>query len=78
MGATWQTEEQQVWFGNHLAAYSHNSDEDTLKDFWPGVIDDWFQRWPVSEPPEDEIAKAKSIEDARKAWKVKKINVSFP
>ena len=51
MGASWQTDDQKAFFEQHLASYTRNLDEGTLKGFWPTIADEWFKRWPVGVTP---------------------------
>lgn len=76
MGNSWQSQDQKDFFDEHFVSYVRNSDEGKLKEFWPGIIEEWFKRWPLSEPPPETVAKEETIEKARKVWKGKKIEVS--
>jgi len=42
-----------------------------MKQFFPQVIKDWRQLWPLAQPTADEIAKAKNAENAVKKKKTK-------
>jgi hypothetical protein len=78
MGNSWQTQDQKEFFDEHLASYCSIRDEGKLKEgFWPMVTEEWFKRWPLSEPPADLVEKKESVEKAQKVWKEKKVDVSI-
>ena len=77
MGNSWQTQSQRDFFDKHLTSYNRSSGEGNLKDtFWLRVIKEWFELWPLSEPPSELVEKEGTLEKARKAWRGKKIEVS--
>ena len=77
MGTSWQTQDQKDFFDKHLALYVQNSDAGKLKDlFWPMILDKWFERWPLPEPPSESVVKEGSAK-AEKIWKAKKVEVSI-
>lgn len=74
---TWQTEEQRKFFEENLTSYVHSVEEGTTKYFWSDAVDEWFERWPLSDPSQELIEKEGSEEAARKVSKTKKIEVSI-
>ena len=79
MPESWQDEEQKLFFEENLALYSRGRDEGTLKKtFWPMIIKEWFERWPLSEPPAELVEKNQgAVEKATKVWRNKKVEVSI-
>jgi hypothetical protein len=78
MGSSWQTQDQKDFFDEHIASYCICRDEGTLREeFWPKVMKDWFERWPLSEPPTEILEKKGTIEKAQKAWMEKRVDVSI-
>lgn len=68
----WTMLEQSDWLKQHLAAFvDSQANKTTVKEFFPQVIKEWRERWPLAEPTPDEISKAKSVEDAIKKKKSK-------
>ena len=79
MGNSWQEEEHKAFFEEYLALFSSSRDEGTLRSkFWPMVTEEWFKRWPLSEPPSDLVESAGSAEKALKVWRDTQVNVSIP
>lgn len=78
MGNTWQTKDQQEFFEEHLALYSSSRDGGKLKEeFWPMITEEFFKRWPLTEPPAELVGETGSIEKAMKAWRDRRIGVSI-
>jgi len=73
-----QTPEQKAFVRKHISSYIHYADGKNLGEFWPGIMEEWFRTWPLSDPPADLVEKAGSLENAQKAWKRKKVEVSIP
>lgn len=68
----WTTPEQSDWLKQHLAAFiDSQASKTTVKEFFPQVIKEWRELWPLAEPTGDEITKAKSVEEAIKKKKSK-------
>jgi len=78
MRVSWRTPDQNAFIERRLPSYNQHSAAKTLKaGFWPGLISQWFERWPLPEPTPAAIEKCEgSIERARKVARRKKINVS--
>ena len=77
MGNSWQTDDQRRFIEARLASYSISRDGGNLKkDFWPKFIEEWFNRWPLPEPPATLVEKKGTVEKATKAWRDQKIEVS--
>ncbi|KAF9782108.1 hypothetical protein BJ322DRAFT_1110992 [Thelephora terrestris] len=75
MGNSWQSEDQKEFFDEYLTSYCSSRDEGKLRDeFWPMVIEEWFKRWPLSEPPAELVEKKGTVEKAKKVWKEKRID----
>lgn len=77
MGKTWQSDDHKAFFDEYSTLYDSKHDEGKLKEFWPVVIEEWFKRWPLSDPPEELVAKEGVVEKACKVWKARKIEVSI-
>ena len=77
MRTTWE-DDQKRFFEERLASYSSSRDEGSLKkEFWPKVIAEWFNEWPLSAPPAKLIEEKGTVEIAEKVWKERKIEVSI-
>lgn len=63
----WQTEEQKQFFEHHLASFVRSYEEGTVKYFWSDMLQEWFERWPLSEPPPDMT---------ESEWRTKRMEVS--
>ena len=77
MGKSWQSDDHKAFFNLHIKSYSSSYDEGKLKEFWPKIMGEWFERWPLSKPLTKIIKKEETIEKARKVWKVKMTEVSI-
>lgn len=77
MGSSWQTPDQKAFFDKHLASYIHDAEDGDLQEFWKSILKEWFEAWPLSEPPAEVVQKEGTLEKAQKAWKGKKISVSI-
>jgi len=63
----WTTDEQGTWLTGHLDAFIESQlAKTTAKDFFPKVIKEWHKAWPLPDPMQEELAAAKSPEDAIK------------
>ena len=68
----WTTPEQADWLKEQLATFIDSQvNKTTTKEFFPQVIEDWRQLWPLAQPTADKIAEAKNVEDAVKKKKPK-------
>lgn len=77
MGASWRTQEQEAFFDENLPSFVRSFEGGEVKEFWSKIVDQWFKRWPISTPPNDLVEKKGSAEEAAKAWKAKKVEVSM-
>lgn len=77
MGKSWQLQDQKDFINSHLTSYTRSSDEGKLQEFWPTFMKEWFEHWPLSEPPPELITKKGTVKKARKAWKKRKVEVSI-
>jgi hypothetical protein len=78
MGLCWRSKEQDEFFDQHLPTYVRGFDEKTLKDdFWPHIIEEWFEKWPLSPPSDDLVEKEGSVEKATKVLRTRKVDVSI-
>ena len=77
MGKSWQSDDHKSFIIKHLTLYDRKNEEEKLKEFWPMILEEWFKRWPLSEPPEKLVTKEGTIEKARKAWKHSRTEVSI-
>ena len=63
----WTTPEQEEWLKDRLATFiDAQVNKSTTSTFFPEVIRDWREKWPISEPTAEEIANATSPEVATK------------
>lgn len=72
----WTTDAQGNWLAGHLDTFVAALSNKTTRDFFPKIIKDWHEAWPVPDPTPEEVAKAKNIEDAIKKKKNKEEIVS--
>ncbi|KIJ90502.1 hypothetical protein K443DRAFT_116510 [Laccaria amethystina LaAM-08-1] len=61
----WTTDGQGTWLAGHLDAFIDSQlEKTTVKNFFPKVIKEWREAWPLPDPTQEELAAAKSPEDA--------------
>ena len=78
MVQSWRTQEQDTFCDENLASFIRSFEEKTLKDvFWPRIMREWFEKWPLSPPSDDLIQEKGSVEKATKFLKKKRVNVSI-
>ena len=59
----WTTDEQEVWLEQRKSAYLEaNQKKTAAKDFFPAVVEEFRQKWPVPPVTEEEITDAGSVE----------------
>lgn len=64
----WTSEEQETWLEQLKPAFLEaNQKKTAAKDFFPTVIEEFRQKWPVPPVTEEEIADAGSVELATRA-----------
>lgn len=72
----WTTDEQGTWLAGYLDQFIDSQQtKTTAKEFFPKVLKEWHKAWPVSNPTQEELAGAKSSEDAVKKKKMKEDDV---
>jgi hypothetical protein len=75
----WATKEQEAWLEERKAAFfSANQKKAAAKEFFPTVLQEFRDKWPVPQVTEEEINKAGSLELATKAQKDKYDKVHCP
>lgn len=63
----WTTKEQETYLEEHKAAFVvANQNKSASKEFFPNIIKEFRERWPVPEVTQDEIADAGTREFAMK------------
>lgn len=63
----WTSDEQEAWLEQHKPAFLEaNQNKTAAKDFFPVVIEEFRQKWPVPPVTEQEIADAGSVELAKR------------
>ncbi|KAF8883350.1 hypothetical protein CPB84DRAFT_1817077 [Gymnopilus junonius] len=68
----WTTDEQGTWLAGYMDQFINSQQmKTTAKEFFPKVLKEWHKAWPVSDPTQEELAGAKSPEDAVKKKKMK-------
>ena len=75
----WTTDEQEEWLEQRKPAFLEaNQKKTAVKDFFPTVVEEFCQKWPVPPVKEQEIADAGSVELAKrvKQNKYDKVNNS--
>jgi len=75
----WTTDEQEAWLEQRKPAFLEaNQKKTAAKDFFPAVVEEFCQKWPVAPVTEQEIADAGSVELAKrvKQNKYDKVNNS--
>jgi predicted nucleic acid-binding protein len=75
----WTTDEQEEWLEQRKPAFLEaNQKKTAAKDFFPTVVEEFRQKWPVPPVTEQEIADAGSVELAKrvKQNKYDKVNNS--
>jgi len=75
----WTTDEQEAWLEQRKSAYLEaNQKKMAAKDFFPPVIEEFCQKWPVPPATPEEIVDAGSIELAMrvKQGKYNKVGTS--
>jgi len=73
----WQTPDQKVFVDNNIPLYVRSEGEN-LRDFWKKIMGEWFEAWPLSDPPAELVTKEETFEKAQKVWKARKVEVSVP
>jgi hypothetical protein len=43
----WTTDEQKTWLTAQLPAYVASRGTESPSDFWAGVFETWFDKWPI-------------------------------
>ena len=75
----WTSEAQLAWLqerkGGFLQALQTKM---LLKDFFPKILQDFQEKWPVDETTDKEIASAESVERANKLKRNKYDRISLP
>lgn len=66
MGATWQTAAHRAFIEDNLESFTRHSTDGTTKVFWPPLLKQWFERWPLPEPTPELIEKEGGVEKAKK------------
>ena len=65
--APWTDEEQHTWLEAHKAQFIEaNQRRAAAKEFFPNIIKEFWEKWPVSAPSQEEINEAGSVELATK------------
>ena len=65
--APWTYEEQHTWLKAHKAQFIEaNQRRAAAKEFFPNIIKEFQEKWPVSAPSQEEINEAGSVELATK------------
>lgn len=65
--APWTDEEQHTWLEAHKAQFIEaNQRRAAAKEFFPNIIKEFREKWPVSAPSQEEINEAGSVELATK------------
>lgn len=63
----WTTSAQGEWLQGHLEAFmAAQTTKKTTTEFFPQILKEWHQAWPVPDATPEEISKAKNAEDAMK------------
>ena len=67
MCATWTDDKQHTWLKAHKAIFiKANQRRAAAKEFFPNIVKEFRDKWPVSAPSQEEINKAGSVELATK------------
>lgn len=63
----WTTDEQGEWLNKQLDKFTASmAKKTTSTEFFPQVLKEWHQKWPVPNTTPEEIAAAKNADDAMK------------
>jgi len=72
----WTTDEQADWLSKQLDKFTASHAKKTMStEFFPQVLKEWHQKWPVPNATPQEIAGAKNADDAMKKKRDKDDNV---
>jgi hypothetical protein len=75
---SWTTDAQLAWLQERKGAFLQALQSKTSsKDFFPKIVQDFRQKWPVDDATDQEIASAKSLERANKIKRDKYDRVGF-
>lgn len=78
MGGTRRTKDQDAFYNEHLPSFVRSFEARKLKDeFWPQVTKEWFDRWPLSAPPDKLVEEEGSVKKATTVLKSRKVEVSI-
>jgi hypothetical protein len=65
---SWATNEQREWLTATLPAYIASRASESPSDFWAGVFEEWFEKWPLGLPEagdesstEDQLKRKKAV-----------------
>ena len=65
--ATWTDDEQHTWLEARKAIFIEaNQRRAAAKEFFPNIVKEFREKWPVSTPSQEEINEAGSVELATK------------
>jgi len=72
----WTTEEQKLWLEDRKPAYTSAQTNGSKKFsvFWVATFDEWFARWPIEEPTEQEKSAGEGIDLALQMKKMKAVS----
>ena len=63
----WTSDDQEEWLKAWLSLFTEaQANKTTTSKFFPQTLTEWRKAWPVPEPTGDEIAQAKTVEEAIK------------
>ena len=63
---TWTTTEQEEWLKSQIQAFLKAHQNNTLKTFFPPIIKEFRDKWPVDPLSDQEIEASTSVEQAKK------------
>lgn len=65
----WTTDEQYTYLSSYIPTYAAAQSSKSTGDIWPALFEEWFRRWPLGPPTEEDIKAKKSEDDRIKAKK---------
>lgn len=65
----WTNDEQYEYLTSLIPVFVNAQSSKTTADQWPAIHEEWFNRWPIGEPTEKEIARGLTEDDRVKAVK---------
>lgn len=67
---SWTTSAQLAWLTKSIPEFQKAQSDGTLPTFFTGLVQKWIDEWPLSEPTDEELHKAKYDEEVARNKKI--------